>query len=250
MALASNTVKHVGLELGGNNPWIVMEDADIDASIENAMFFSFGNSGMTCASTGRYYIHDSIYDLFVEKFVAKTKKMIVVGDPRDEKTTMGPVISAAHRDRVENYIKSGIEEGAQLVLGGKSPSDTKLKNGFYVLRTIFSNVTQNMKIAREEIFGPVACFLKFSSESEVVGLANDTSTGLAASIWTRNIPRGIRMANEIKSGTVWINGAVLGLEYPWGGYKESGLGKELSILGLEEYVQIKAIAFDLNLKNE
>jgi acyl-CoA reductase-like NAD-dependent aldehyde dehydrogenase len=244
MSLAGSTVKHVALELGGKNPCIVLEDADIEAAVANSLFLAFGNSGMTCTSIGRYYIHESIYDKFVDKFVAGAKN-IVTGDPTDEKTTMGPVISAAHRDKVEGYIKSGIEEGAKLVLGGKRPVKPPLDRGYYVMPTVFTEVTQNMKIAREEIFGPVACFLKFSSDDEVVGLANDSSYGLAAYIWTKDIRRGIRMANKIQAGSVGINGGAIGVEYPWGGYKESGLGKECSILGLEEYVQIKLISFDL-----
>jgi betaine-aldehyde dehydrogenase len=250
MSLSSNTVKRVALELGGKNPWIVMEDADVDTAIENAMFQCFGNTGMTCASTGRYYLHEKIHDEFVDKFV-KMAKHIVVGDPADEKTFMGPVVSVEHRDRVESYISAGIEEGAKLVLGGKRPINPPLDKGYYILPTVFTGVTQNMKIAREEIFGPVAVFLKFSDKDDVVGLANDTNYGLAASIWTKDVPRAIRMANEIQAGTVWINGDVIGPpEYIWGGYKESGFGKEQSILGLEEYVQTKAIAFDIASKNK
>jgi acyl-CoA reductase-like NAD-dependent aldehyde dehydrogenase len=244
MSLASATLKHLGLELGGKNPCIVLEDADIDTAIANSLFLSFGNSGMTCTSIGRYYIHESLYKDFVDKFVAGAKK-IVVGDPAYEKTTMGPVISAGHRDKVEGYIKSGIEEGARLALGGKRPAQPPLDKGYYVMPTVFTEVTQNMKIAREEIFGPVACFLKFSSDDEVIGLANDTSYGLAAYIWTKNTPRGIRMGNRIKAGSIGINGSAIGAEYPWGGYRESGLGKECSILGMEEYVQNKLVSFDL-----
>jgi betaine-aldehyde dehydrogenase len=246
LSLASNTVKPVTLELGGKNPWIVLEDADINAAVANAMPSCFGNTGMTCASTGRYYLHEKIHDEFVEKFVNMAKN-IIVGDPRNTNTTMGPVVSSEHRDRVESYIKSGIEEGAKLILGGKRPTSPPLEKGFFVMPTVFTGVTQKMKIAREEIFGPVACFLKFSSKDDIIALANDTNFGLASGIWSRDIPRAIRMANEIRAGTVWINGDIIGTpEYPWGGYKESGYGKELSVSGLDEFVQIKAIAFDIN----
>lgn len=250
LALASHTVTPVTLELGGKNPWIVLEDADIDAAVANAMPSCFGNTGMACASTGRYYLHEKIHDEFVDKFVASAKH-IVVGDPRDEHTTMGPVVSAEHRDRVEGYIKSGIEEGAKLILGGQRPKDPPLDKGFFILPTVFTGVTQKMKIAREEIFGPVACFIKFSDQDDVIGLANDTNYGLAAGIWTKDIPGAMRMANEIQAGTVWINGDILGTpDYPWGGYKESGYSKELSISGLEEFVQKKAIALDLALPKQ
>jgi acyl-CoA reductase-like NAD-dependent aldehyde dehydrogenase len=247
MSVASKTVKHLTMELGGNNPCIVLEDADIDAAVGYSLFSSFHNSGMVCAATGRYYIHEKLYDDFVTKFVARAGQM-VVGDPTDEKTEMGPVVSAEHRDRVEDYIKSGVEEGARLVLGGKRPTMPPLDRGYFVMPTVFTNVTQNMRIAREEIFGPVACFIKFSSDEEVIGLANDSTYGLSASVWTRNTTKGIRFANGIQAGTVWINGDILGPEYPWGGYKQSGFGKENSILGLEEYVQVKAISFDTSGK--
>jgi len=244
MSVASNTVKHLTMELGGNNPCIVLEDADVDAAVGYALFSSFHNSGMVCAATGRYYIHEKLYDEFVERFVAKARKM-VVGDPTDEKTDMGPVVSAEHRNRVEDYIKSGVEQGAKLVLGGERPTAPPLDKGYFVMPTVFASVTQNMRIAREEIFGPVACFIKFSSDEDVIKLANDSTYGLSASVWTRNTTKGIRFANEIQAGTIWINGDILGPEYPWGGYKQSGFGKENSILGLEEYVQVKAIFFDL-----
>ncbi len=230
LSLAGATVKHVGLELGGKNPCIVLEDADIDAAVANSMFLSFGNSGMTCTSIGRYYIHESLYNKFVDKFVAGAKK-IVTGDPTDEKTSMGPVISAGHRDKVEGYIKSGIKEGAKLVLGGKRPTKPPLDKGYYVMPTVFTDVTQNMKIAREEIFGPVACFLKFSSDDEVIGLANDTNFGLAAYIWTKDVPRGIRMANKIQAGSVGINGAAIGAQSSRNTWEEGEcLKRQLSTL--------------------
>jgi len=245
LAVASSSVKKVALELGGKNPWIVMEDADIDAAVANSMFQCFANTGMTCASTGRYYLHENIHEQFIEKFLVMAKKL-VVGDPNDENTFMGPLVSAEHRDKVEGLIKSGVEDGAKLILGGKRPINPLLEKGYYVSPTIFTGVTQNMRIAREEIFGPVAVFIKVTSQDNVVAMANDTNYGLAASIWTKDIPKALRMANELQTGTVWINGDVIGPpEYPWGGYKESGFGKELSILGLEEYIQTKAICFDI-----
>ncbi|HTY81367.1 MAG TPA: aldehyde dehydrogenase family protein, partial [Dehalococcoidales bacterium] len=172
-------------------------------------------------------------------------KKIVVGDPADEKTTMGPVISAIHREKVEGYIKSGVEDGAKLVMGGQRPAQPPLDKGFFISPTVFTGVTQNMKIAREEIFGPVVCVLKFSSDDEVINFANDSSYGLAAYIWTKNIPRGIKMGNRIRAGSIGINGSAIGAEYPWGGFKESGLGKECSLLGMDEYIQQKLISFDI-----
>jgi betaine-aldehyde dehydrogenase len=160
---------------------------------------------------------------------------------------MGPVISAEHREKVERYIKIGIEEGAKLVLGGKRPMDPPLDRGYFVLPTVFTNVTQNMTIAREEIFGPVACFLKFSSEDEVIALANDNNFGLSASVWTKNMVKARKFANALQAGTVWVNNHMGDLEagLPWGGFKESGFGKENDIMGQEEYTQVKIISVTL-----
>lgn len=241
MAAASGTVKRLCLELGGKNPYIVFEDANLNAAVAGGVPNSFFNSGMNCGAVGRYYIHEKLYDEFVEKFIENAKK-VVVGDPTDDKTTMGPLVSAEHRDRVEGYIKSGIEEGATLALGGVRPTEPPLDKGYFVMPTVFTNVTQNMKIAREEIFGPVAVFIKFSSEEEVIQMANDTTYGLSATIWTKDIAKGRRYANRIKSGTVQVNGRVFGAGGCWGGFKQSGFGKTGGILGQQEYTQIKSIS--------
>jgi acyl-CoA reductase-like NAD-dependent aldehyde dehydrogenase len=246
MAAASQTVKRLFMELGGKNPFIVLEDADLNVAVSKAAFASFFNTGMVCACPGRYYIHEKLYNEFVDRFV-EAAKTIVVGDPTDIKTQMGPVISAEHREKVERYIKIGIEEGAKLVLGGKRPMDPPLDRGYFVLPTVFTNVTQNMTIAREEIFGPVACFLKFSSEDEVIALANDNNFGLSASVWTKNMVKARKFANALQAGTVWVNNHMGDLEagLPWGGFKESGFGKENDIMGQEEYTQVKVISVNL-----
>jgi acyl-CoA reductase-like NAD-dependent aldehyde dehydrogenase len=246
MSCASGTVKPVSLELGGKNPFIVLEDADVDAAVDGAINAAFFNTGMICASPGRYYIHERVYDEFLEKFVVVAKN-IVVGDPTDLRTQMGPVVSAEHRDKVEGYIRSGIEEGAKLVLGGKRPIDPPLNKGYFVMPTVFTNVTQNMKIAREEIFGPVVCIMKFSSNDDVLALANDNTFGLSASVWTKNMPKALQYANELRAGFVWINEhLVISPELPWGGFRESGFGKESSIYGLYEYTQLKVVYADLS----
>jgi len=244
MSAGSKTVKRMFLELGGKNPFIVLEDADIDATLKGAMFSLYNNTGMLCGNTGRFYVHEKIHDEFVEKFIELSKK-IVVGDPNDPKTEMGPVVSAEHRDKVERLIASGIKEGAKLVLGGKRPTNPPLNKGYYILPTVFTNVTQNMAIAREEIFGPVAPFMKFSSEDEVIRLSNDNVTGLAASVWTKNYATGMRFANELQYGYVGINTIDIdGL--PWGGFKESGFGKEMGgVWGMQEYTQVKSINMKL-----
>ena len=246
-AAASKTVKKLCLELGGKNPFIVLEDADPEKAAKKGASCMIRNSGQICASPGRFYVQEKIYDKFVDTFVAEAKK-VVVGDPNQPATEMGPVVSAEHRDRVEHYINTGIEEGASLLLGGKRPNNPPLDKGYFVMPTVFGNVAQNMTIAREEIFGPVGCILKFSTEEEVLRLANDTVYGLGASVWTADLAKDLRFANEIRAGAVWINDHMINsAELPWGGIKESGIGKENSMIGLEEYTQVKLIALDYQL---
>jgi acyl-CoA reductase-like NAD-dependent aldehyde dehydrogenase len=246
MAAASKTMKRLRMELGGKNPFIVLEDADIDAAVNQAAYMTTWFTGMICGAPGRIYLHEKIYNEFVSKFIEKVKKT-VVGDPNDEKTEMGPVVSAEHRDKVESLIKSGVEQGAKLLLGGKRPTTPPLNKGYYIMPTVLGNVTQNMTVAKEEIFGPVACMMKFSSEDEVIKLANDNTYGLFATVWTKNIPKGRRFANSLKAGTVRINKPAPigeGVVSPWGGFKESGVGKSGDILGFEEYTQVKVIGID------
>ena len=240
MALASQTVKRLHLELGGKNPVIILEDADINTAANAMAARQFSNAGQICACPGRFYVHEKVYDEFLEKFTAATQKL-VVGDPGDEKTDMGPLVSAEHRDRVEGYIRSGLDEGAKIVMGGQKPTALPMKNGYFVM--------QKMKIAREEIFGPVAVFMeKFNSDAKVIEMANDSTFGLCSYIWTRDMARGMRFANEIAVGTVWLSNALtLAPELPWTGYKESGIGEENSLYGLLEYTNLKRVHVDLTL---
>ena len=159
---------------------------------------------------------------------------------------MGPMVSEEHRDKVEYYIRCGVKECAKLVLGGTRPTEPPFDKGFYVMPTIFTGVTQNMKIAREEIFGPVACVLTYKSEDEVIGLANDNTYGLCASVWTRDMVKAIGFAKKLRAGTIYINDHLtIAPEMPWGGFRQSGVGKENSVVGLEEYTQLKLIAMEL-----
>ncbi len=238
MELGSRTMKRMALELGGKNPFIVLDDANIDAAVQCAVSSSYANAGQICASPGRYYINEKVYDEFVTKFIAATKKM-VTGDPTDPNTQMGPVVNQEQRDKVEGYIKSGIEQGAILEVGGQRPAG----KGYYVPPTIFTGVTLDMKIAREEIFGPVACIMKpFSSEEKMLESVNDNVFGLGGSVWSRSAVRAIRVANQIEAGGIWINDHLtLSDNMPWGGVKESGIGRENAAIGLEEYTQLKTI---------
>jgi betaine-aldehyde dehydrogenase len=251
MELGSGNVKRVQLELGGKNPVIILEDADVDKAIGKCVFGQYMNAGMVCASPGRVYVHEKRYDEFVEKFVAGSKQ-VVVGDPADEKTAMGPVVSAEHRDRVEGFIQSGIDEGAKLVLGGKRPTEPPLNKGYYVMPTVFNHITQDMTIAREEIFGPVACIMEpFSTDEEAIERANDNTFGLSAGIYSEDMDKLLRYANDIEAGTVWLNDIMsVGGQLPWGGFKESGFGKEGSKYGFEEYTQRKVVSTTLKGKHK
>lgn len=246
MTAAGKTVKPVFLELGGKNPFIVLEDADLDEAVPRAVSSITFNSGMVCGSTGRFYVHESLYDVFVERFISEIKK-VTIGDPTDPKTLMGPVVSAEHRERVEKYIRIGKEEGANLVMGENRILEPPLDKGYFVLPAVFTHVSQHSRLGREEIFGPVACIMDpFTSEEEVIRLANDTPFGLTATVWTRNTARGIRIANKIEAGNVRVNGGsvAFGSDLPWGGFKASGFGKEGSRYGLEEFTRLKLICVD------
>lgn len=245
MITAGQTVKRLQMELGGKNPFIVFEDADLEAAVENGVASLYHNSGQSCASPGRFYVHEGLYDEFARTFVQKSRQF-VVGDPFDAKTTIGPIASAEQRDRVEHYIKAGMEEGATILMGGQRPTLPPLDKGFYVSPAVFINVTQEMKIAREEIFGPVACILKFSSDEEVLAKANDSPYGLCASVWTRNTAKGMKFVDRLRAGTVWVNQHMkLSDETPWGGVKQSGMGKESGVYGLAGFTDLKLVCVEL-----
>ena len=246
IAMSSKTVKRLQLELGGKNPVIILDDADIDTAVGELVTAQYKNCGQICASPGRFYIHEKVYDQFLSKFIEGAKKL-VVGDPSDMKTIMGPVVSAEHRNSIEGYIQSAIDEGAKVVLGGKRPTAQPFNKGYWVMPAVITGITQKMKVAREEIFGPVACVMEpFRTDEEVIAKANDNTYGLAAYVWTKDTARGMRFANELQAGTVRINSTRAGgPELPWGGYKESGIGKEGSLYGLYEYTNLKRIQVDL-----
>lgn len=245
MALASGTVKQVGLELGGKNAFIVLPDADIDNAVEGAVFGAYFNSGQVCAAASRFYLHADIYDEFSKKFVAASKTLRM-GDPMDMATTLGPVAYEAHRDRIEGFVERAKQFGATLLLGGGRPRQPGTENGFFVAPTVFGDCTNDMEIMREEIFGPVVALGRFGTVEEAVQLANDTKYGLSASIWTKDTREGLRLAGQIDAGTVWINEhLIIFSETPWGGCKESGWGKDLSTMVLEEYTATKHVYVDL-----
>jgi aldehyde dehydrogenase (NAD+) len=236
-AAAKSNLKRVSLELGGKSPNIVFADADIDAAVDGAYFGLFFNQGQCCCAGSRLFVEQSIHDEFVAKLVQRTKSQ-KVGDPFDPETTQGPQITREQQERVLSFIDSGKKEGATIHCGGGKPN----LPGYFVEPTVFSGVTDGMKIAREEIFGPVMNILPFGNIEEVVERSNRTQFGLAAAVWTRDIKKAHRMARSLRAGTVWINCYdVFDAAAPFGGYKMSGVGRELGEYALQLYTEVKTV---------
>jgi len=239
MELASKTVKKVTLELGGKSANIVLADAMLDEAVDGALFATFLHSGQVCESGTRLLVDEKIYDKFMDKLLERAKD-IKIGYQMDYETTLGPVVSVKQRETIEEYIKAGLEEGAKLVLGGKRPEG--FEKGYYIEPTIFTDVDNKMKIAQEEIFGPVLSVIRYKTVEEAINIANDSMYGLAGGVWSTDIPRAIEVAKAIRTGTVWINDYhLINAIAPFGGYKQSGIGRELGIYGFDEYTQIKHI---------
>jgi len=240
-AAASSNLKKVTLELGGKSPNIVFDDADIDNAISWVNFGIFFNHGQCCCAGSRIYVQEGIYDKFIERFKERAGKN-TVGDPFDAQTFQGPQVSQVQFDRIMSYIDHGKQAGAKVEIGGKRKGD----KGYYIEPTIFSNVTEDMKIVQEEIFGPVCTISKFKTAEEAVKIGNSTSYGLAAAVHTTNLNTAIEVSNALKAGTVWINCYnLLSHALPFGGYKESGIGRELGEAALENYVQMKTVSIRL-----
>ncbi len=245
MAAAGAGIKATTMELGGKSPLIVFDDADLDNAVGGAMLGNFYSSGQICSNGTRVFLHRRIREQFLEKLLRRTET-IRLGDPLDERTQMGPLISAAQRDKVMGYIKVGTVEGARLLVGGGVPNLQGLEKGFYAEPTIFCDVEDGMRIAREEIFGPVMSVLTFEEEDEVVLRANSTEFGLAAGVFTRDIQRGHRVIARLQAGTCWINAYNLTpVEVPFGGVKRSGVGRENSRNAVEHYTKLKSVYVEL-----
>ena len=241
LSLAGSLMKHATMELGGKSPLIVFDDADLENAIGGAMLGNFYSTGQVCSNGTRVFVQKGLHDRFVERLVERTKK-IRIGDPLDPETQMGPLVSKAQHDKVTGYIAIGRQEGASLRCGGGVPSLQGFEGGFFVEPTIFTDVTDDMRIAREEIFGPVMTVLSFEDEDEVVTRANDTEFGLAAGVFTRDLPRAHRVIAELQAGTCWINAYNLTpVEVPFGGYKQSGIGRENGLDALRHYSQAKSV---------
>jgi betaine-aldehyde dehydrogenase len=246
MRLASNNVKKISLELGGKSANVVYADADLEKFARESPYSVFDNCGQDCCARSRILVERTVHDEVVELFTDATRK-VTVGDPLDEATEVGTLVSFKQRERVLDYIGIGQDEGADLVAGGSPPDDPALADGAYLMPTVFDNVRNDMRIAREEIFGPVVGIIPFDTEEEAVRLANDTPYGLSGSIWSRDIGRALRTAKAIKSGVLSVNAnASVHTEAPFGGYKMSGIGRELGMHALELYTEIKNVFVDLS----
>lgn len=242
-AAARSNLKKVTLELGGKSPLIVFPDANLDVAAEIAHHGIFTHQGQICVASSRIFVHESIYDEFIKKSVEKAKNR-KIGNPLEPTTGTGPIVDQLQFDRVLSYIEAGRQEGATLAVGGNKHGD----KGFFIEPTIFTDVTCDMKIAREEIFGPVMSVFKFKDEEEVIRKANDTTYGLAASVVTKNISTAHRVASKIRAGTLWINThGTFPLRAPFGGYKQSGIGLEFGEEGLREYQLTKTVVANLSV---
>jgi len=240
-----SNLKKVTLELGGKSPLIIFSDADLDTAVEQAHFALFYNMGQCCTAASRCYVQEGIYDKFVQKAAERAKKR-TVGDPFDSKNEAGPQIDDDQFKKILELIESGKKEGAKLMCGGARAGD----KGYFIQPTVFADVKDNMRIAREEIFGPVQQIIKFQTLEEVIPRANDTRYGLAAAVFTKDLDKAITIANSVQAGTVWVNCYhAFTVQAPFGGYKESGIGRENSEEGVLEYCQVKTVTVKIPHKN-
>jgi betaine-aldehyde dehydrogenase len=245
MAAAGAGIRPATMELGGKSPLIVFDDARLEDAVGGAMLGNFYSTGQVCSNGTRVFVHRKVKDAFLDQLLARTKA-IKLGDPLDPETQMGPLVSQKQRERVLDYMRLGVAEGARLLCGGDAVQLQGFEQGCFVSPTIFVDVRDDMRIAREEIFGPVMCVFDFEDEDEVIARANDTEFGLAAGVFTRDIQRGHRVVSRLEAGTCWINAYNLTpVELPFGGVKRSGVGRENSKAAIEHYTRIKSVYVEM-----
>jgi acyl-CoA reductase-like NAD-dependent aldehyde dehydrogenase len=241
----ADTLKRVTLELGGKSPNIVFADADLETAVEGSANGVFWNQGEICSAGTRVFVEQGIYDDTLNALSDRATSL-VLGDPSDEATVMGPLVSKEQQERVRSYLEIGSSE-ARVAAQGATPADPALANGYYVPPTIFADVTNQARIAREEIFGPVMSVIPFRSVDDVLAMANDNDYGLAAAVWTNDVKKAMRAAQALRAGIVWINDTQPApTEMPWGGYKQSGVGRELGKHGLDDYLEEKSVYLNLS----
>ncbi|HLR72345.1 MAG TPA: aldehyde dehydrogenase family protein [Pseudogracilibacillus sp.] len=248
MRAAAGNLKKISLELGGKSPNVIFADADMETAVDYALFGIYFGAGQVCSAGSRILVEESIHDEFVEKMVERAKQ-IKVGPGLDEDSQVGAMVSQSQLETVLNYIDIGVKEGATLACGGNRITEGALKNGFFIEPTLFTNVTSDMRIVQEEIFGPVAVIQKFKGEKDAIELANDTDYGLAGAVFSSDGAKALRVIKKIRAGITWINAYHPTYnETPWGGYKQSGIGHSLGIYGLEDFQEVKQININLEVE--
>jgi aldehyde dehydrogenase (NAD+) len=245
MQIASGTVKKVTLELGGKSPSIVLDDADLDYAVDGVLWGVFFHQGQICSAGTRLFLQRSMYDEFFATLVKRAEEL-KVGPALDPGSDQGPLVARTQLETVERYVEIGREEGADVAAGGERATIPGHQGGYYYRPTILAGVNNSMRVAQEEIFGPVLAVIPFEDEDEAVRLANESIYGLAGAVWSRNVPRALQVAERLRTGTVWINDYhMINPRYPFGGYKQSGIGREHGTLGYNEYREAKHIHVDL-----